>query len=87
MIGFLTGVAVNIVLGQTPDITGASEDGAAALVKAIDVLVHPSRIDWPSATAGVLAAGCASHTASTLTVAPSPVGVIDAASRSREIDS
>jgi hypothetical protein len=36
---------------------------------------------------GVLAADCASRTASSLTVAPSPVGVVDAANRSREIDS
>jgi sulfate permease, SulP family len=55
MIGFLTGVAVNIVLGQIPDLTGASAEGSFALAKAIDVLLHPSRIDWPSAAAGLLA--------------------------------
>jgi len=34
MIGFLTGVAVNIVLGQIPDFTGASAEGGVALQKA-----------------------------------------------------
>lgn len=55
MIGFLTGVAVNIVLGQIPDLAGASAEGSFALAKAIDVLTHPGRIDWPSAAAGLVA--------------------------------
>ena len=41
MIGFLTGVAVNIVLGQIPDLTGAPAEGSFALAKAIDVVTHP----------------------------------------------
>jgi sulfate permease, SulP family len=55
MIGFLTGVAVNIVLGQIPDITGASAEGPFALAKALDVVSHPSRIDVPSLLAGLVA--------------------------------
>jgi SulP family sulfate permease len=55
MMGFLTGVAVNIVLGQVPDLTGASADGAFALAKAFDVVTHPDRIDVPSLLAGVAA--------------------------------
>jgi SulP family sulfate permease len=55
MIGFLTGVAVNIVLGQVPDLTGASADGSFALAKAFDVLTHPDRIDVPSLLAGLAA--------------------------------
>jgi SulP family sulfate permease len=53
MIGFLTGVAVNIVLGQIPDITGAAAEGPFALAKAFDVVSHPSRIDVPSLLAGL----------------------------------
>jgi hypothetical protein len=42
------------VLGQIPDLTGASAEGEFALAKALDV-VHPSRIDWPSTAAGLVA--------------------------------
>ena len=52
MIGFLTGIAVNIVLGQIPDLTGASAEGSFALAKALDVVLHPGRIDWASLAAG-----------------------------------
>lgn len=55
MIGFLTGVAVNIVLGQVPDLTGAEAEGPFALAKAVDVLTHPGRIDLPSLLAGLSA--------------------------------
>ena len=34
MIGFLTGVAVNIVAGQIPDLTGAESEGRFAIAKA-----------------------------------------------------
>jgi sulfate permease, SulP family len=53
MTGFLTGVAVNIILGQLPDLTGASVSGAHALQKAIDLLGHLSRVDLPSLATGV----------------------------------
>ncbi len=53
MIGFLTGVAVNIVFGQIPDLTGADAEGSFALAKAVDVLTHPSLIDLPSLAAGL----------------------------------
>jgi len=53
MIGFLTGVAVNIVLGQIPDLTGAAAEGPFALAKALDVVTHPGRIDIPSLVAGL----------------------------------
>ena len=44
MIGFLTGVAVNIVAGQIPDLTGAESEGRFAIAKAFNVLIHPSTI-------------------------------------------
>ncbi len=45
MTGFLTGVAVNIVLGQLPDLTGVAATGDIALTKALDVVTHPSAIE------------------------------------------
>lgn len=55
MIGFLTGVAVNIVFGQLADLTGASVDGDFALAKAVDLFAHPGRIDLPSLLVGAVA--------------------------------
>ena len=55
MIGFLTGVAVNIIAGQIPDLTGAEAEGNFAIAKAVDVLFHPSLIHVASLVAGVAA--------------------------------
>ena len=52
MIGFLSGVAVNIVAGQIPDLTGAEAEGSIAIQKAWDVITHPSRIEPASLLAG-----------------------------------
>jgi SulP family sulfate permease len=57
MIGFLTGISANIFFGQIPDLTGAEATGAFALAKAVDVILHPSRVDVPSLLAGVTALG------------------------------
>lgn len=57
MIGFLTGVAVNILFGQVPDLTGAAAEGEFALAKALDVVTHPGGIDLPSLVAGLAAIG------------------------------
>ena len=43
MIGFLTGVAVNIVFGQIPDLVGADVSGPFALAKFWDLVTHPGR--------------------------------------------
>ena len=56
MTGFLTGVAVNIVLGQLPDLVGASPDSGIAVQKALSVVLHPGRIDLPSLLVGLSAA-------------------------------
>ena len=37
MMGFLTGVAVNIILGQLPDLAGADAEGSTSLAKALDL--------------------------------------------------
>jgi SulP family sulfate permease len=57
MTGFLTGVAVNIVLGQLPGLTGAHASGRFALAKAFDLLTHPGRIDSASLAVGLVAMG------------------------------
>lgn len=55
MLGFLSGVAVNIILGQLADLTGTSAEGSTNIAKAFDVLTHPGRIDVPTLLVGVAA--------------------------------
>jgi sulfate permease, SulP family len=55
MIGFLTGVAVNIVAGQVPDLTGADAEGRFAVGRALDVLLHPTTIHVASLLVGLAA--------------------------------
>src|SRR5580700_3181073 len=53
MIGFLTGISVNIVCGQISDLTGAPAQGAFPLAKAVSILGHPGSIDIASLLAGL----------------------------------
>ena len=53
MIGFLSGIAVNIACGQIADLTGAPAHGAFPLAKAFDVFIHPSSIDLASLLTGL----------------------------------
>lgn len=55
MLGFLTGIGVNIVLSQIPDLLGVSASGGVALTKAFDALTHPSEIDLATLAIGVIA--------------------------------
>jgi len=55
MIGFLSGIAVNIACGQLADLTGAPAHGSFPLAKAADVLVHPGRVDLASPLVGLSA--------------------------------
>jgi SulP family sulfate permease len=48
MVGFLTGIAANIVLGQIPAATGSVGEGSTAVTRAIDVMLHPARMDLPT---------------------------------------
>jgi sulfate permease, SulP family len=41
MLGFITGVATNVALGQIPALTGAEAVGRNAVAKALNVLLHP----------------------------------------------
>jgi SulP family sulfate permease len=53
MIGFLTGISVNIVCNQIANLTGVKATGAFPLAKAIDVLIHPDSIDVASLLTGL----------------------------------
>ena len=55
MLGFLTGIAVNIILGQLPDLTGSSPSGTSRAAKAFNLLLHPSSIDLASLLVGLSA--------------------------------
>ncbi|HEY7131370.1 MAG TPA: SulP family inorganic anion transporter [Candidatus Limnocylindrales bacterium] len=55
MVGFLTGVAVLIVLGQFGDITGTSPQGSGNVAKAIDVVLHPGDVQLVSLAIGLIA--------------------------------
>jgi SulP family sulfate permease len=55
MIGFLTGISVNIACGQIADLTGTTAHGNFPLAKAVDVLIHPSAIDLASLLTGLSA--------------------------------
>jgi SulP family sulfate permease len=53
MLGFLTGLSANILLGQLPALTGSPSQGNFALTKALNVVLHPSRMNLPSVAAGL----------------------------------
>ena len=53
--GFLTGVAVNIILGQLGDLLGSPQKGSPALVKAWNVLSHPGEMSVTAAAVGLSA--------------------------------
>jgi MFS superfamily sulfate permease-like transporter len=53
MTGFLTGVALNIALGQLPDLVGANASGPFALAKALDLVEHLGRVQLASLATGL----------------------------------
>jgi SulP family sulfate permease len=54
MVGFINAVGVNIVLGQLGNLTGYTAQGSNRVVRAIDTLVHPARLDWQSVLIGTV---------------------------------
>jgi SulP family sulfate permease len=52
--GFLTGVAVNIVLSQLADFTGYKSHLGNKVLRAIETLLHPGQWDWRAIVIGVL---------------------------------
>jgi len=55
MTGFLTGVAISIILRQIPDLVGADVDAPRSVGKALQVFLHPGSIDLPSLLVGLSA--------------------------------
>ena len=53
MIGFLSGVSLNIIFGQIPDLFGYSAEGSFPLEKAINALEHPGPRALPSLLTGL----------------------------------
>ncbi len=54
VIGFLTGVSINVILSQLGDFTGYSSEYSNKVVKAIDTLLHLNQIDLQTTAIGLL---------------------------------
>ena len=54
MVGFISAVGVNIILGQLANLTGYKAEGANRVVRAFNTLIHPSEIDIRSLVIGIL---------------------------------
>lgn len=52
--GFLTGIGINIILGQLGDFTGYASEYDNKVVKAIDTLLHPGQLDYQVLLVGVV---------------------------------
>ncbi len=53
MTGFLTGVAVLIILGQLSDFTGYSSTYSNKVLQSLDTVLHYNQVDWPTLGIGV----------------------------------
>jgi len=53
MIGFLTGVATVLILGQLGDLTGYHSEYSNKVMQALDLVLHPSGIDLATTLTGV----------------------------------
>jgi SulP family sulfate permease len=54
MVGFVSAIGVNIVLGQLPHLTGAEGSGDNRLTRSFDLLIHPGRFSWPTLVVGLV---------------------------------
>ena len=54
MVGFISAVGVNIILGQLANLTGYKASGANRLVRALDTLIHPGQLHLQSITIGLV---------------------------------
>ncbi|MGI9667472.1 MAG: SulP family inorganic anion transporter [Acidimicrobiia bacterium] len=53
MVGFMTAVGINIILGQLDNFTGYEAEGAGRLGKTFDLLLHPFQMDLRTVIVGV----------------------------------
>jgi SulP family sulfate permease len=54
MVGFISGVGINIVLGQLGDFTGYEASGSGRLARTLDTVLHPGRVDGTTVAVGVI---------------------------------
>ena len=54
MVGFVSAVGVNIILGQLANLTGYDAEGPNRVVRAFDTLVHPGQLHLQSLAVGAL---------------------------------
>ena len=54
MVGFISAVGVNIILGQLANLTGYKAEGANRVIRAINTLVHPGELHLQSLAIGVV---------------------------------
>ena len=54
MVGFISAVGVNIILGQLANLTGYKAEGANRVIRAVNTLVHPGELHLQSLAIGVL---------------------------------
>ena len=54
MVGFINAVGVNIVLGQLSNLTGYAAQGPNRVVRALQTVIHPDRIDLRTLTVGLV---------------------------------
>jgi len=57
MVGFINAVGVNIVLGQLANLTGYAAEGGNRVVRAINTVLRPDRIDGPTLAVGLATMG------------------------------
>ncbi|MFV1989580.1 MAG: SulP family inorganic anion transporter [Acidimicrobiales bacterium] len=53
MVGFISGVGINIVLGQLDDFTGRNSQGANRLTQTLDLILNPGEIDLTTLAVGI----------------------------------
>ncbi len=53
MVGFMTGVAALIILGQLGDLTGYSSEYSNKVAKAVDLLFNLDQVDLPTVAVGI----------------------------------
>ena len=54
MVGFISAVGVNIILGQLANLTGYKAEGANRVIRAINTLVHPGELHLQSLAIGIV---------------------------------
>ena len=54
MVGFISAVGVNIILGQLANLTGYKAEGANRVVRAFNTLIHPGELHLQSLAIGVV---------------------------------